>query len=928
MMMLRCGGRSLGEIAAGCVDLPVTAVFVVVLASTWCHRRRRDEALWRGCVVAVLVAAVASLGEAVWGVLKGAEVAGAAAARWCAWIIASRVCVRRCLGTLTTVATGEVALAACALGLPRTVAGKCVAGARFVSGVAALACFLAEALDIVPAKDLPVFEPPDAVGSPSTVRSPSRAYAPPPVITRHGFLSEDKRDEDPDGLDEGGGGDLEDACRNPLGDSGGIAEEESKKKKRTPPPLAHASPEPIAVERPPIVVSWDRDDDGGIVYRISLGDGMEVTRRHEEVSNGDEDPDAVSARLASSSPEVVFAPPRPEPPQHHSAPTLLDFDAEVSVTGVAVVGASGNLDSIRASYGTLASGRIVYRVDVARRWRCVKTFAQLRALVGLKRLTPLSRPHIEKSAAEWQEKVEAVSQADAAIRAVLRSRLEASLLFLETDVVEFFDEGPWDLRDEDLTWVPCCALSDEARRVASRRLLEADARAVALNATGGARSTDVGTAAFRAARLAVGLLRAVAATPGFERLDTETEARLVCGGDGKAALVSRTTPQHHHHHHKFDDGSTGGAWVRLARYRNALLHTSAWREFRDAAAALRVSLPLDDGGKAARAATLVNLHAALATHALLAFGAGSGRPRSTQRCNLAARYLICGDEPVSLGAIEAAVVRQRATDSEWAVLARARLADASDARAVDLRAALVVASGRASGPPLAAFAPRPPSLARDQIRWAARLRVDRSLERRDDALFLPSDLEPHAALASRRSWASHAEARGKRRRARRAARLENRPLPDLPAEWRDASEHVRRRERRLARRAKRRRSVFGGAQPSEEPDLDDLASSDSDYPTSDSTASTATEPETEPDVKNVLDFLAATGGTLAEAKLKTSSVRILFTPPDLRPALRVLPDPPLDHDDDDDDDFCANDPVYDPVQPPSSGAATDRSNSF
>ncbi|KAH8063012.1 hypothetical protein JL722_2166 [Aureococcus anophagefferens] len=109
------------------------------------------------------------------------------------------------------------------------------------------------------------------------------------------------------------------------------------------------------------------------------------------------------------------------------------------------------------------------------------------------------------------------------------------------------------------------------------------------------------------------------------------------------------------------DGSTGGCWVSLARYRNALLHTSAWRDFRAVVGRLRSCEPLAERepGAPARAATLLNLHGALAVHGALAAGAGSGRPTSTQRCRDHDRYALApgDDDERALGHLEALLRR-------------------------------------------------------------------------------------------------------------------------------------------------------------------------------------------------------------------------------------------------------------------------------
>ena len=179
------------------------------------------------------------------------------------------------------------------------------------------------------------------------------------------------------------------------------------------------------------------------------------------------------------------------------------------------------------------------------------------------------------------------------------------------------------------------------------------------------------------------------------------------------------------------DGSTGGCWVSLARYRNALLHTSAWRDFRAVVGRLRSCDPLAERepGAPARAATLLNLHGALAVHGALAAGAGSGRPTSTQRCRDHDRYALAvgdDDEHVALGHLEDALLRRPAC----AQLIAANLGEFSERppRALDVRAALLLCAARACAPALGAAAPRPRRAARRAIERRAAAVVDASLD--------------------------------------------------------------------------------------------------------------------------------------------------------------------------------------------------------
>ena len=798
-----------------------------------------------------------------------------------------------------------------------------------------------------------------------------------------------------------------------------------------------------------------------------------------------------------------------------ACPTLVGYDEpfQAVVSGLSVGSAASRTDVLRESMtGTLASGRIMYRIDVMKNhhlaWRCVKTYAQLRELVkhakryqqrtkrfalglnGLS-LTRPRNPHHHKSPMHdddliWRlDNGEAKAQADKALDAVIESRSPAGLLFLEADVIEYASGGggekksAWDLTvvDDEVHWVPCTRDDDKKRRDASRLQLDRDLQAPALNAVPFEEEEDerdVAEIAYRAAQLAVGMLRAVNAPVDaradvqdqvdldkyFDRVDNEADARLLRGGDGAQtyedlleerkegplptndepqkrrfgrgsrrisaslppmAVNNKETNEPKSFWDAVDDGSTGGVWVTLARYRNALLHTTAWRKFRSLVGSLKTAKALleraeSGAARAARAATLANLHAALSFHAVLAWGAGSGRPGSTQRCRNAARYVLCdttgggGSDPlmvktenpvsspqrrlsqqgqqdvmqqgVSLAGLETALLRKLPANlGERGALRRARLQGRTGARAVDLRGALILSSGRASGAPLAAIPPRPPATARAVLRFAARSVVDASVDlgragqRRKvteddddetpshsmvddpavathrDSLFLggdddlpylddeappilnptdrkrgaffggrkkdivwtvsmPYDFQRHASVVARRQWTTEDVSRGKRRRARRAHLLRLKQGQNKPGseEWSTAADAQRRKEKRQAARIKKRRQKMLGASS----ESDDTSEDDDEKPFEDDLASSS---DSGPDValpadpaarrqaamKNLADFLMATGGPAIHSKLQSAldsgdRLETRFRDPDWRPALRLLPQPPPDFD--------------------------------
>lgn len=828
-----CERSSLAELSATCVDGPAALAFVVALSVAWCLKRRKTSDVWYGCVVAAWLVALLELGRVVFAVVVGAQrEAAGAAIRWVAWVLCSSV-VRHAPRLCLVFAVVETGLAGLVLDLRRGPVDRVLWAGRFVGAAAALVCIVADVLDLTPK---PVALADDELEAPLVVADEPVQNV---LIEEHTSVFGGEDEEM--GLDDNPGEQVKDT---------------RPKKKRS------VTPRPAQVETPAVVVDtqvfvkvtgWS-EVRGEVVYDLEVRRGADqraVRRRRDHLelactmflpdprlpAVGDDHATAVtvfiernlqralpdqrdklatalmmSAAVESSNDPLSFV----ETATPRKAPTLLslDDDLDAEVTGLAVCDAAGIGEALRESYGTLASGRILYRIDVTLSgkpgWRCVKTFAQLRALVAhANRLSgtavaTLQRPQRPNATRVWIEGDDAVFEADKALELVLRAckpRCLAALLFLETDIVDRFGKPCWDLVLADnggVEWRECDAASDEKRRKASAAQLDKDAAAHALNVANDAielkeSDEEVGDLAHRAASLAIAMLAAVHAPISrtahvagrdqafFERVDHDADARLFRGGDGKSAhadLISDSPVDHvaasklaprrnarrsaslppralakmpnftnESDQPNFDDGSTGGVWVTLARYRTALLHTSAWLEFRTLVAMLCAARPLDEKGdtgaaRAARAATLANLHAALSVHVVLAWGAGSGRPGSTERCNVKARYVVSrlktdalvDDAPtvvpgVSIGALELALLRKKPTEAERLALKAARLLGPSEsARAVDLRAALVLASARASSAPLAVFAPRPPDLARAQLRWAARTVLDASLD--------------------------------------------------------------------------------------------------------------------------------------------------------------------------------------------------------
>ena len=237
---------------------------------------------------------------------------------------------------------------------------------------------------------------------------------------------------------------------------------------------------------------------------------------------------------------------------------------------MAVCPASNINEAARETYGTLGSGRVVYRLRVSsgdrENWSCAKTFAQLRALCSHgARIAPdadwprIQRPQVSKE--RWSRQGEPLdwisddegftADATAAARVALAtpSTQRAGFLFLETDVLDAF----WDLAPDErggggVAWTRSDAADDERRRAAGWARVAADASSPALNladAGGETSKDDVGAAARDAAELCGRVLEACRIpwtdeTP--ERLDGAA-ARLLCGGDGAEAVRAAEAPR-------------------------------------------------------------------------------------------------------------------------------------------------------------------------------------------------------------------------------------------------------------------------------------------------------------------------------------------------------------------------------------------------
>ena len=235
---------------------------------------------------------------------------------------------------------------------------------------------------------------------------------------------------------------------------------------------------------------------------------------------------------------------------------------------MAVCPASNINEAARETYGTLGSGRVVYRLRVSvggrESWSCAKTFAQLRALCSHgARIAPdadwprIQRPQVSKE--RWSRPGEPLdwisddegftADATAAARVALAtpSTQRAGFLFLETDVLDAF----WDLAPDDrgggVKWTRSDAADNERRRAAGWARVAADASSPALNLAdaGETSKDDVGAAARDAAELCGRVLEACSIpwtdeTP--ERLDGAA-ARLLCGGDGAEAVRAAEAPR-------------------------------------------------------------------------------------------------------------------------------------------------------------------------------------------------------------------------------------------------------------------------------------------------------------------------------------------------------------------------------------------------
>jgi len=338
----------------------------------------------------------------------------------------------------------------------------------------------------------------------------------------------------------------------------------------------------------------------------------------------------------------------------------------------------------------------------------------------------------------------------------------------------------------------------------------------------------------------------------------------------------------------------------------------------------------------ARAATLVNLHSILAFHCVLAWGAGSGRHGSTQRCLDAARYALASnpdDDPtsgvqgVSLVSLELALLRlpTKIPSEQKKILGRAGLLlGAGQAGRIELRAAFLLCSGRAAGAPFFAL---PPKKSYQLLRTAARIVLEASLDVFSQSeISLPYSFRRTASLAATRSWGDVAQGEGRRRRARRAHLLRTVGLDRNNNEWGAAADDQRRMDRQstyfsssdddddeIALTEKHSSLALlkekNGHSSDEEDEDDEIIRT--------SMAIDEEHLDEDPDmqqqsryaIKNLIDFLLATGGPNTKAKLQAATdilaqlnddssidgrIQYRFRPPDLRPALRLLQIPSND----------------------------------
>ncbi|KAH8075382.1 hypothetical protein JL721_1387 [Aureococcus anophagefferens] len=685
----------------------------------------------------------------------------------------------------------------------------------------------------------------------------------------------------------------------------------------------------LAAPTPPRAASLD----AGATPPKSFGDLSLAASRRAALANAllaaPEEPG--DADLTAPEPAV------PEDDGPGPPPTLLGGGAvSADVDAVAVCAVAKIADSFRETYGTLASGRVLYRVRVFEdgelKRTCAKSFAQLRALAGLVGRAAPEPDGARSSAARrrrrlvpagpalrWGHDPDAVPDANAALGFALAAPAfaETVRLFLESDVVAGGADR-WDLvaAVDDAgavtaTWATCAAADDARRRGAAARSLALDNAAPALNWLPRRRPFELGGASPTRQSIKQGILslkdgvldlvisdkaprpghgaraRGGASPRACRRRHSARAARRAASVDdadgddddgrpsdlapAEAPAASRrpsdAAPRGGLH---VADGSTGGCWVSLARYRNALLHTSAWRDFRAVVGRLRSCEPLAERepGAPARAATLLNLHGALAVHGALAAGAGSGRPTSTQRCRDHDRYALApgdDDEHVALGHLEDAACGLRAQliaanlgdslydddgDSRGS-LASARGADDRGGVRESLASAFDQAGDDGSDPGR-----------RRGARPATTTRSRGSLGD-GDATFgvtvvLPHDFQRHACR--RLQEESEAARVGAARRERAGLR-----------EFVDDSDG-------------------DGARRSGDDDASSSSSSEggvgrSGRPRRRRAASSAAA------MRNLLDFLASTGGRATAKALddpRTTTTRVRFRRADFRPALRVF----------------------------------------
>ncbi|KAH8063929.1 hypothetical protein JL720_13089 [Aureococcus anophagefferens] len=344
---------------------------------------------------------------------------------------------------------------------------------------------------------------------------------------------------------------------------------------------------------------------------------------------------ALAALLAAPRPgDADLTAPEPAAPEDDGPgppPTLLGGGAvSADVNAVAVCAVAKIADSFRETYGTLASGRVLYRVRVFEdgelKWTCAKSFAQLRALAGLvgraapepdaapklqrpgagERLVPPGRP------LRWGHDPDAVPDANAALGFALAAPAfaETVRLFLESDVVAGGADR-WDLVAPSAAPAPSRRPgrrpdSPSAARRFSRQSIKQGILSLKDGVLDLVISDKAPTPRGHGAPTPRGRRISASLPPAALRASRAQSRLSVDDADGddddgrpsdlapaEAPAASRrpsdAAPRGGLH---VADGSTGGCWVSLARYRNALLHTSAWRDFRAVVGRLRSCEPL------------------------------------------------------------------------------------------------------------------------------------------------------------------------------------------------------------------------------------------------------------------------------------------------------------------------------------------------